>query len=494
MRIQWRYCICTLLIACAGWTQAAQLAVVAPVMQGAIPRMRPPPSGRGTAPVAARVREGELYRAVQHEAATGFTGDMLALDEMARRIAGRGSATWLLFSMEDGGFAHSGFWLSEDGRERWVDEPVVDLVVSPGSVADGSFEEIFAHELGHVLLRRLLPALPDGYSRTPHHSFSITDQQTAFDEGFAIHFQGLARRLTRNERLREQDFGFDTRPYLPLWLSNLDREQRIQGMRQNWFVHEQITPDGPGDDIRRREMSTLFDRTRLKNAAQMLASEGVVATFFYRHLVPGATGRNALLERYQPMLRALHALNANGLTLDTAPVPALAQQLAKVDAGEGKRFIATLMETSYGALASPRLAQAAEALALPGRDGDAEAFVPSLQAARKEMAEQLAAVQAAPQRLMDAAGPALWLLHPSRTADGKLPLAIDLNTAAREHLLALPGMDAHAADRALASRRAQGSFRSLADFAARSGLAPGALPALEAMAQAQAKAGTLQRR
>ena len=86
--------------------------------------------------------------------------------------------------------------------------------------------------------RARVPASPAagpaaGYSRTPHHSFSITDRPTAFDEGFATHFQALVRHLTKNPKLRLEDDGIATKPFVPYWLSNLDRTARIDGVRRN---------------------------------------------------------------------------------------------------------------------------------------------------------------------------------------------------------------------------------------------------------------------
>lgn len=495
MKTHLRLYACAVLAAAAGLASGAELGVLAPVVQDKGVQMQARPDGKGAAPVVTQVRDGKLYGALQREAARGFTASMLALDELSMQVAGAGMhTTWLLLAQEEGGFARRGFWLKDGAARRWVDEPMVDLVVDADSIEDGSFEEIFAHELGHVMLRRLLPNLPDGFSRTPHHSFTITDQQTAFDEGWATHFQGLARRLTANPRLRAHDAGLAAKPWLPLWLSNLDRETRIDGMRQNWFVHRQLTPppgeDGDGDALERHDLSTLFDRTRLKSAPQMLACEGVLATVFYRQLAPPAQGE--LAARYTPMFRALHALSASKLDSDTALLPALAQALARGAPVEGQRFIATLMETTYGALVSPTLAMAAEALAVPGRVGDAEAFVPALQAARKQFAAGLAEVQAHPEKLAAQAGRALWLLHPERKVGGQ-PLAIDLNTAEREHLLALPGIDAAAAGRALASRSRDGNFGSVADFAARARLDQAYAAQLEAMAGALRSAGPYRR-
>lgn len=465
----------------AGSAVAAELGVLVAAQPAA---SLATPDGTSTAPVLERLRGGPLHASLQQEAQRGATAQVLALDELAMQVAGQPKGvTWLLLSQEEGGFARQGFWLKEGDATRWVNEPMVDLVVNQGSIDDGSFEEIFAHELGHVMLRRLAPNLPPGYSRTPHHSFSITDQPTAFDEGWATHFQPLARRLTVNPRLRTSDEGFDTRPFLPLWQSNLDGAARIQGVRQNWFVHRKGTPEGKGDAVERQELSTMFDRARLRNGAQMLASEGVVATFFYRHLAAAAP------QGYEPMFRALRELSRQPLAPDTPLVPALAAALAKVAPEDGKRFVHTLMETSYGALASPQLARATEALAVPGRAGDAEAFVPALKDARLQFAKALEAAQADPSSLAAQAGPAVWLLHPTHKLGGEA-LAIDLNTAEREHLMTLPGVDA---DRALASRAKDGYFTSVSDFARRTGLKAAASAQLEAMHQAMLKAGSYSR-
>jgi len=458
--------------------QAAELGVLAPVIQDKAVLMRPAPGNAGPAPVVTRVREGRLYEALQREAATGTTAAVLALDELAMNTAGApAGTTWLYLSQEDGGFARRGFWLREGGTTRWVDEAMVDLVVDAGSVDDGSFEEIFAHELGHVMLRRLLPGLPAGYSRTPHHSFSVTDQQTAFDEGWATHFQGLARLLTQNARLRAQDAGLEGKADTAPWLSNLDRTMRIDGMRRNWFVYRQTAQ--PGVPAQAFDLSPAFDFSQLKSAAQMLACEGAVATFFYRQL---ATPDAAVLgARYAPMFRALQAMSREKLDAATPLLSLLARTLAQEAPADGKRFIAVLAETSRGALVSPALAAASQASFAPALAGDGERFVPMLEPLRTRFAQAVADTQAQPARLASHVKPAIWLL-------ASPTLAVDLNTAERPHLLAL-GLDEKTAERALASRRRDGDFSSLDDFGARVKLASAAARQLAGQRKALAKLG-----
>jgi hypothetical protein len=457
---------------------AAELGVLAPVIQDKAVLTRPAPGSASPAPVLTRVRDGRLYEALQREAAGGATAAVLALDELAMKIAGAPvGPTWLYLSQEDGGFARRGFWLQEGENTRWVDDAMVDLVVDAGSVADGSFEEIFAHELGHVMLRRLLPELPAGYSRTPHHSFSVTDQQTAFDEGWATHFQGLARLLTRNPRLRAQDAGLEGKPDTAPWLSNLDRAMRIDGMRRNWFVYRQTAQ--PGASAAAFDLSPSFDPAQLKSAAQMLACEGALATFFYRQLAtPDAA---ALGARYASMFRALHAMSRERLDAATPLLPLLARTLAQVDPEDGRRFIATLAETSHGALLSPALAAASQATFIPALAGDGESFVLLLGPLRARVAQAVAEAQAHPEGLARHVAAPVWLL-------ASPTLAVDLNTAERLHLLAL-GLDGKTAARALASRRKDGDFASLADFSARLQLAPAAARRLAARQAALAKLG-----
>lgn len=479
----WGHFIAGLALACAAAHAAtAELAVLAPVMANKAPLSQPSPDGKGEAPVVSRVTSGALYDALQNEAAKGFTAQMLALDDLAMQLSGSGKNTWLLLSLEEGGFPRHGFWLQEPSGTRWVAEPYVDLVVDADSVADGSFEEIFAHELGHVFLRRLIGDLPQGYSRTPHHSFSITDQPTAFDEGWATHFQALARRFTRNERLRAQDQGVEFKSYVPFWMHHLDRHYRVEGVRENLFVHRTVTLPGGGDAVERRELSAMFDRARLKNPSQMLASEGTLATFFFRQLGPGDGGADALRMRYEPMFRAFRTLGSQRPTIDTALLPTVVQIMAKQSPEDGKRFVKVLVETSYGALTSPALAAQAERVAQAGRFGDGEAFVPQLKEARKAMAAEVEAVQAHPEKLASRLGPELWLLP----AGGTAARTVNLNTAELEQLLTLHGVSAKAADLALASREKNGYFTSVADFARRAGVS--AAP-LQAMADAARKAG-----
>lgn len=466
---------------------AATLGLLAPVLEGGAPLQRPAPDG-GPAPVVTGLREGALYTLLQREARDGFTAHMLSLDAEAQRLAGAAAPrpTWLYLSAEDGGFARRGFWLRDGGSEVFVDEPFVDLVVDEDSVADGSFEEIFAHELGHVFLRRLLPGLPHGHSRTPHHGYSLTDYPTAFDEGFAIHFQLLSRRLTANPRLRDVDHGFDTRPYLPHWQSHRDRSQRIDGVRRNLFVHARLPLEGEGETLAREQLSMSFSATRLRNGQQMLSSEGLLATLFHRWI--GPVPAEGLDGAYRPWFRALSALQSRALEPDS-PLPVLLlRELHALDADAGARAIGQFIDTTYGLTEDSGLQAPAEALAMAGALGDIEAFVGGLGPARQALARVREAALADPSRLGSALGPAIWLL-----AEGEGAPTVNLNTAGDAELRAL-GLAADESARLLSERRRAGAFESLDDAVARAGLAPSVAARLNARRAAMRDAGTQPRR
>jgi DNA uptake protein ComE-like DNA-binding protein len=71
---------------------------------------------------------------------------------------------------------------------------------------------------------------------------------------------------------------------------------------------------------------------------------------------------------------------------------------------------------------------------------------------------------------------------------------VNLNTAEREHLMQLPGIDATTADRALDSRRAKGPFKDLNDFTKRSGVNAATAAQLADLFNAMTKAGTYARK
>jgi DNA uptake protein ComE-like DNA-binding protein len=448
-------------------TVAAGLVVLVPTTAGNQLVMRAGPKGEPEAPVLQRATNDAVTKGIALEASRGTTKFMLALDEQAQRIAGvrQPAPTYLLRSQEEGGFARHGFWLGDAKNNLvWHADPYVDLIVDKQSVDDGSFEEIFAHELGHLLLRRLIPRLPNGLSRAAHSSLTITDYPTAFDEGFAIHFQGLARQLTQNEKLTAIDKGLDFKPFLPYWQSNIDRTLRIRGMRDNLFIQQQLPAV-----LRVGDATSLFDLTHFKNGQQMLASEGVVATLFYHLLIQTPDTPVKLADRYKSLLVSLRALNDQKLAASTPLFLNLVQVHIQRAPDLHTRWITTVLSLTYGATASDAVIRGMTKLSALGQEGTAEEFAVALKQSRTALAALTAQVMRNPQRLGTAVGPELWLAVKAKDGD---VATLNLNTAEKTSLTNVLRLDSGDADLLLASRSARGPFADVADFAARRNISP----------------------
>jgi DNA uptake protein ComE-like DNA-binding protein len=124
-----------------------------------------------------------------------------------------------------------------------------------------------------------------------------------------------------------------------------------------------------------------------------------------------------------------------------------------------------------------------------------QAFVAELTATRKAMAQLRESVLKNPDTLGAALGPNIWLLSdtPMGGPDRQAKTAINLNTAERDELLKLPGIDNASATRLLDSRRSAGPFLDLNDFAARAKLSAETTNRLAAMVGAMEKAGLYSR-
>jgi hypothetical protein len=427
--------------------RAAELVVLVPMKAGNQVVMRAAPKGEPQAPILQRAPNDAITKAIALEAARGATKFMLALDEQAQRIAGAATPapTYLLRSQEEGGFARRGFWLGDvNSKLIWHADPYVDLVVDKQGLDDGSFEEIFAHELGHVLLRRLVPKLPNGLSRTAHSSLTTTDYPTAFDEGFAIHFQGLARQLTQNEKLKAIDQGLGFKPFLPYWQSNVDRSLRLRGMRENLFIHQQLPAL-----LRVGDATALFDLTHFKNGQQMLASEGVIATLFYHLLVQTPDTPAKLAERYKSTLTSLRTLNGQKLVSSTPVMLNLVQAHIQRVPAVRSQWITTVLNLTYGATANNTVIRDMTKLSALGQEGRGEEFASALKQSRTALAALTEQMTRNPQRLGAALGPELWLAFKRK---GDEVVTINLNTAEKTTLTSVLAIEPMDADLLLASR------------------------------------------
>lgn len=149
-------------------------------------------SEREGLPVLARHPDPERQLAVLTR---GFSGRLLRLYRLEQQfLAARDGRAiepaYLLLSTTQGGFPRFGFWL-DDERKDGVG--YVDLHRdSDVSGRFGGMDQIFPHELVHVIVQQLAGEPPEGGSNQVHAIAVTTDRVTAFSEGFAEHVQVMA--------------------------------------------------------------------------------------------------------------------------------------------------------------------------------------------------------------------------------------------------------------------------------------------------------------
>ena len=297
-------------------------AVVCLLVASSIPALAAPQalvvlSPAGTSRNALPVLERQPAGAVGPVLGRGFSGRLLRLyamqQEYLRQETGAApEPAYLLLSTQQGGFPRFGFVL--DGEEK-PDAGYVDL--HRGSRLSGRFgamDQIFPHELLHVIVRQLAGEPRESGANQVHAVGVRTDPVTAFQEGFAEHVQimciddpgaeaatqalredagALARAEAEFARYgrgvgRRRALGSPAEMRFLLWFSSAEQVMRYHAVKANRFarqapvpgrllrrgdkyaayLHQSVVPGGAGDPV--------------KPAGVLLATEGVVAHLFWR--------------------------------------------------------------------------------------------------------------------------------------------------------------------------------------------------------------------
>ncbi|HYK89053.1 MAG TPA: hypothetical protein VE398_09795 [Acidobacteriota bacterium] len=219
---------------------------------------------------------------------------------------------YLLFSSHQGGFPRFGFYL-EDEIKQGVG--YVDLFRTKTFVGRfGAVDQIFPHELGHIIVR-LLSGEPTPGGASQLHAIAVrTDPRVAFQEGFAEHLQVMAvddpeadsrthalakegserllaeRQLVlyRRELQAFWSFASPKKMGFLFWYSPTEQVLRYHSVKENAFAR---APEIPDRLLNRRNLypayllENIFPGTpagRPKPASVMLSTEGVVSSLFYR--------------------------------------------------------------------------------------------------------------------------------------------------------------------------------------------------------------------
>jgi hypothetical protein len=255
----------------------------------------------------------EADRVLSH----GFSGRLLRVYYLEQVfLTTRGGPppepAYLVLTGNQGGFPRVGFYLGDKEKRQ---TSYVDLYFR--QVLSGRFgasDQIFPHELAHIILSRLVGPPEDGGTNQVHAIGVRTDPVTAFHEGFGEHVQIMAvddpdaepatRRLAtdkallaRAERDRESylreltarwaPFG-RMRMRFPFWFSATEQVWRYHAVRADLFGRQPQVPErllSAGDPYEAYLIENVLPGgpdDPPKSAARMLETEGVVSALFHR--------------------------------------------------------------------------------------------------------------------------------------------------------------------------------------------------------------------
>jgi hypothetical protein len=472
----------------------------------------------------------------------GFGQFALRLDRYARTYLQRDPATtparlatlaqpaFLFLSDRQGGFPAESFWLEQpDGSLKPMrDVTFVDMVVderdfTPGTI-DG-LEEIYAHELGHLVMAALAGPAPAKATSEVHFITVRTDAWSAFVEGWGEHFQPMGVDHAAGQRPRTVSTDA-TSVIAQTWYSRFAREQvegcivcpanlrflkwqgpgeqrlRDEPLRANRFIYQVDLPPGLRGDRRPAFEARMYRDVmppgpdgQLKNGPQLMESEGVVGALFYR-LVTDDRLRNSYRGTafYEPFL-------PSDLAADLARVGPRAF-FPPAENVYLKLFDVMHRSFTWGRWPALDLVKAYvkqfpdEAPAVYDVFFDVTRGVTVDRAARARHLEP-GYLDGLRQRLLagdvalDAAqGPPIWMVSPSMSFGMGLfryflvpnSFTFDLNAADVADLRSVPGVSAALAEAIVKTRDARGTFDRVADLVAVPGMTPDLLARFTSMA------------
>jgi hypothetical protein len=408
--------------------------------------------------------------------------------EVAR--PGGGVPEYYVALVPGGNHADVGFRVQNGGDvEEHARQPYILLDPDPLS-----FETTLLHETGHMAMAMLAGGRRlDGkqVAAIPHTTAALSDRTTAFSEGYAIHLETLEAHIGRDPKIRQlyqrQQVLFGDAPFrsaeffrhsadLTSYSQNLARYGEI---RDNNFAFDSAFQ---GPDYLRVQLEKARDFAGLRNANQLLQSEGYYASFFFLFALraSGIPDDTVIDQRERQIMRAMRAI------LGTPGTPAAGHPdesnpwLLKLIAGYMQQFpeektaiVDALNDTSHGVFVDPAALALWRDHYLAAVEIDkAKLNLQGIAAARKRWREQ---VLADPGVLLSRLGPELPCELPSRkvriAAFGEdMTVRFDLNTVQPGIMRLIPGITEDEVSRWLAERT-RIPFATPDDFRARQILA-----------------------
>ncbi|MCX6546157.1 MAG: helix-hairpin-helix domain-containing protein [Acidobacteria bacterium] len=471
---------------------------------------RDPIAARAAGIMAAPAGYGQLVLRLSQRARTYLSRDP-ALPPSQRAVLTE--PAFLFLSDRQGGFPSESFWLEQPGGSlsRKADVPFVDMVVGERDLQPGNvegLEAIYAHELGHLVMTALAGPPSQRASSAIHFITVKTDAWYAFTEGWGEHFQPMS--LDHYSGAAWQSHrGESASAFEQLWYGRFAREQvdgcwicpanlrflrwhgpaeqrlRDEPVRRNVFAHRLTLPGALLDGSRPAREARMFRDVmppspdgELKNGPEMMASEGVIATLFYR-LASDERLRNTYRERafYEPFLLPGQAALGADVEMRGAIAPAENVYLKLFDVFHRQfawgEWPAIELVRGYAARFPDEAAAVYDVFLDVTRGVTVDKDAVRRHAEPGYLAGLRQRLIAGHARIDGNMGPSLWMVVPGvefgmglfRYFAVPTSLTFDLNAADVTDLLSVPGVSPALASAIVRTRDGRGWFATVDDFA-----------------------------
>lgn len=358
------------------------------------------------------------------------------------------------------------------------------------------FTTTLLHETGHVALAMLAGGreVPKReIAAIPHTVAALTDRGTAFDEGFATHLETLVAHVSTapevRQRYRHDQFLFgpgaqmrgEYYQHSSDLLTFAQTTARYAEVRDNNFAFASAFK---GPDYLRVQMEKARDFATLRDADQLLQSEGFYASFFFGFLVRGngTPPPNQLRQRQDKVMAALAEMFANSTFTPEAPfLLEFLESYRRLYPEEAGEALDVFLDLTHGVFVSPEAASLWREHYLAALRLDLRQLGREIIDAARERWRTTAAKE--PKALYSRLGPQVRCEVAGRTVSlvglgTDAPLSMDVNTAEEGIVRLISGITDAEVSSWLAAR-ARVPFAGVEDFKTRAGLSERALGSLQ---------------
>ena len=405
---------------------------------------------------------------------------------------GGGVPDYYVALVKGGNHAATGFRLESGGKaEEHPRQPYILL-----DAEEWRFETTLLHETGHMAISMLAGGrqlAEKQIASIPHSTAALTDRNTAFNEGYAIHLETVQAHLGRDEwnrrRYHREAILFGDAPFqqaeyfhhsadLTSYSQNV---ARYSDVRENNFAFESAFT---GPDYLRVQLEKARDFATVRDADQLLQAEGYYASFLFLFTMRGTGIPDAATidRRERQMLRAMHAAFEANPDLEPGPwLVRVVMEYMKLFPEEKTAIVEALNDTSHGVFVAPAAASLWREHYLAALRLDVGGLnVNGLVSARKRWRDE---VLADPPVLLSRIGPEIPCELPSAKVriaafEEETPVRFDVNTVQAGILRLIPGISEGEIGAWLAARGAK-PFTGREDFEQRARLKAASLAALK---------------